>query len=198
MSAKSNIEEKIWTPAQLEKIKVLRELNEFEKNNKKQEKQARIKKRLLALSEGDKVSCATITNKIDHKGKGVILNVTEHHEKGILYDVKFGRYIYEGVPAYYIRNCPKEDLENVNVWSGDFRKYVELKGKFQDVPTYKLLKMYRSDRRMGYVDGEGFDSKELLEMKRELQTREHVPRKSDRSHNGKIERIKWSEFSKQS
>ena len=189
MSKNNNIEEKLYTPEQLQKLNSLRSYNElerFQKNMSIHKKQYALKKHIL--KEEDKISSKFIAGKIDHKGKGVIIKVKK---KGLSFDVKFGRYIIEGVPQNYINYSPTQELRGVDIeyWQQHFREYVELKVKYHEMNTRQLLVEYRERLR-----GNDLNNPHTIEMKRELATRGHIPRKSDRSHRGKIERIKWEEF----
>lgn len=198
MSVAKNIEEKIWNPSQLEKLEVLRhvrEVEKFQKNMAMPKTGETSAKR--ELKEGDKVRSHAITSRIDHGGMGIILKTTKNHKKGILCDVKFGRYVFEGVPANILRIHNKREIgKNIEYWRDNFRTYIDTKMKFSEMPTMQLLKLFQATR-SSCGERNHYSDAEVNGMRMELETRGHVPRKSDRSHRGKTERIKWSEFSKQ-
>jgi hypothetical protein len=176
----------IWTSGQLEKIKALRNSSDMERNKKRDD--MRIRMEFNAKNDfklRDKVNL-TFDNKTNQK-KGIVVKVWKNKKDGEqVFNVKFGKLLVEGIPAYYLRNASPAQKANLMEWVDDLSQYVKLTQKYQEMPTKKLLAMYKENR----------FNKEGIAMKHELSKREHVETRSEKGK--KQTTIKWEEFLKQS
>ena len=183
MSTIKNIEEKVYTLEQLGKLEVLRQERSAENHMRKNYMESIFKR--WVPRNGDKVSSNVLTHKIETK-RGIILKVKVAHKTGELNcDVRFGMFVFEGVPSKHLRHSPAEDPRESD-WTGNLALYTKIK-EFENMPTKKLLKILKIDR----------FSDEAGSIKKILSTREHIPKKSERKMKS-IKYIKWKDFCKDS
>lgn len=180
-------EKQIWTTEQLEKLKALRDLREASNAKRradiKENSEFKAKRDAMTLKVGDKVKFRFTAKNLPQK-MGVIVKIRTDKKTGsTICDARFSNVLFEGIPEWILRKS-FQTKANIIAWVDKLEKYVKLAAEYQEMPTKKLLSMYKANR---FTD-------EGIIMKHELSKREHVEKRSEK----KQITVKWEEFSKQS
>lgn len=182
MSTDKNIEHKLYTPEQLEKLELLRRKRDLENDNRKD--QIKYESKRWIPKNGDKVDSHVLTYKLETK-RGIILSVKRDKKKGGLKcDVQFGMFVFEGVPSRHLGHSPTKDPGETD-WTGRLDLFTKVH-EYSQMPTKKLLAIFKKER----------FSKDADIIKRILNTQEHVPKKSEKNMKA-IKHIKWEDFEKE-